>query len=201
MRRYVTGFVRYLLFYLAGFIIFYLMSYCVNAVLTLLSEELPKLFVIENPIKDREAYDNQQLNLAFISGIITLYIVTNLAVKYDNERFEHVVEKTEGFYTLRDGYALYARRYILPDFIISIIVPFSTFGFAFINIPEDAKRIFLRLGDYAEVFIALQRAFTERLGFAFGFAFLIFLSLLFRIPTGFFAVKRFRGIWLADTEG
>ena len=105
MRKYVSGFVRYLLFYLAGFLIFYLMRYCVSAVLTMLSEELPKLFVIENPIKDREAYDNQQLNLAFISGIITLYIVTNLAVKYDNERFEHVVEKTEGFYTLRDGYA------------------------------------------------------------------------------------------------
>ena len=201
MRRYVTGFVRYLLFYLAGFIIFYLASYCVSAVLTLLSEELPRLFTIENPIKDRDAYDNQQLNIAFISGIITLYIITSLAVKYDNDRFEYMVERTEGFYTLRHGGALYARRYILPDVIISIVVPFSTFGLAFINVPDDAKRIFLRLSDYAEVFIALQRAFTERLGFAFGFAFLILLSLLFRIPTGFFAIKRFRGIWLADTEG
>ena len=201
MKRYAISFIRYLIFYSLGFIVFLLIGYLIRAAHELLSEWLPMFFESYDPIYEREKYAELGRILDTVTAAISLYTVTHLATVYDNERFEHLISKTDGFYTVREGLSIYLPRYTAPDMLSAISVPFIAAWLTVIKVPETAPVWAKKLVDAIDGFLSIQNAFTKILGFASGLILLIALSVLFRLPAAYFAVKRFRGVWLSDTEG
>lgn len=201
MKRYAISFIRYLVFYALGFAVFFIFSYVTRAAHALLCEWLPETFTVYNPVTDREAYDRVEGILALAAATLSLYTVTHLAVVYDNERYEYTISATDGFYTLRDGLALYFPRYILPDILAATLIPCLPLGLTFITLPEDAPRWLERILDSVLDLIIIQESFINAFGFSLGIILLLLLSIAFRAPAAYFAVKRFRGVWLSDIEG
>ena len=138
MKRDATSFLRYLIFYALGFLIFFILGYFTRAAYDLLCEWFPKVFSSYGPIYDKNEYQKKQSVIDLIGALISIYTVTHLATVYDNGRFEDVISRIDGFYTLREGVSLYAKRYALSDITTAIIVPAVFFPLALITAPEGA---------------------------------------------------------------
>ena len=201
MKRYAMSFIRYLILYSLGFIVFILLGYLTRAAHALLADWLPSVFRVLDPTYDREGYAELVRILDLITAVLSLYTVTRLATAYDNERFEYVISRTDGFYTIGEGLSLYLPRYALPDLVSAISVPLAASSLTLISLPDTAPVWARRLVGMIDGFLSVQNAFTEVLGVTLGIALLILLSVAFRLPAAYFAVRRFRGIWLSDTDG
>ena len=201
MKRYFISLLCYFLFYLIGIVIFFLSGYFVNALSELLCEWAPSVFTVYNPVTDRDAYLRAEMLLGLTSAIITLYTVTHLSTVYDNERYEHMISVTDGFYTVGEGLAIYFPRYIGADIISAVTVPALPSALHLIKLSEDAPKWAVRVLDLAHGLFAVNEAFTELFGLVLGTVTLVLVSLLFRLPAGYLAVRRFRAVWLSDTEG
>lgn len=201
MKRYAMSLIRYLIFYSLSFIVFLLLGYLTRAAHALFADWLPSVFRVLDPIYDREGYAELERILDLITAALSLYTVTYLATVYDNERFEHMISRTDGFYTVHEGLSLYLPRYAVPDLISAVSVPLAASALAFISLPDTAPVWARRLVGMIDGFLSIQNAFTEALGFTIGVLTILSLSVVFRLPAAYFAVLRFRGVWLSDTEG
>ena len=201
MKKYVLSFTRYLLFYALGFLVFFITGYFIRAFHELLCQWFPTVFTAYDPIYDRENYERQSELLGLIEALISLYTLTHLAAVYDNERFEYMIGKTDGFYTLKEGLAVFIPRYIAVDLFTALGVPALFSTLSLLSAPKGSPEWVLRIIDLTEPLLSIQNAFTDFFGAVGGIAVLLFSSALFRIPAAYFAVKRFRGVWLSDTEG
>lgn len=201
MKRYAMSLIRYLIFYSLGFIVFLLLGYLTRAAHALFADWLPTVFRELDPIYDREGYRELTRRLDLVAAALSLYTVTHLSAVYDNERFEHLISRTDGFYTVREGLSLYLPRYAVPDLISAVTVPLAASALALISLPDTAPVWARRLVDMIDGFLSIQNAFTEGLGVILGISLLLLLSIAFRLPAAYFAVLRFRGVWLSDTEG
>ena len=201
MRKYSISFTRYLILYALGFLIFFISGYIVRSFYALLAEWIPSIFALYNPVADKDAYEKAEKISALITAIISLYIATYIAVVYDNERYEYIIGRTDGFYTLGEGLRIYSLRYIPVDLLISVLVPALPIGLVFIKLPPDAPRMLLKAVDGIDGFLSIQGAFTDMFGFSGGIILLAAFSLIFRIPASYFAVRRFRGVWLSNIDG
>ena len=201
MKRYAASFLRYLIFYSLGFLIFSLFGYFTRAFYDLLCEWFPSVFTSFGPIYDKNEYMEKQNALGLIGALLSLYTVTHLTTVYDNGRFEYMISRTDGFYTLGEGFSIYVKRYAAPDIISAVTVPALLAPLALITAPEDAPEWALRLIDLIDPFLSIQGAFCAVAGLYPGIILLILASVIFRAPTAFFGVKRFRGVWLSATEG
>ena len=201
MKRYAISLIRYLILYSLGFLVFMLLGYFTRAAYSLLAEWLPSIFKELDPIYDRDGYAELQRVLNTVTAMLSLYTVTHLAVVYDNERFEHMISRTDGFYTLREGLSLYLPRYMATDAVAALSVPIVASLLSIISVPDTAPVWARRLVDTVDGFLSIQNACTEAAGFPLGLPLLIIFSLVFRLPAAYFAVRRFRGVWLSDTEG
>ncbi len=201
MKKYAISFTRYLVFYVLGFLVFFIIGYFTRACYDLLCEWFPTVFTSYDPIYDRESYERHTKLLGLIEAFLSLYAVTHLAAVYDNERFEYLIGKTDGFYTLKEGLAVYMPRYIAVDLFAALVVPALLSTLSLLTAPKGSPEWVFRIIDLAEPLLGIQNAFTDVFGAVGGIAVLLLSSALFRIPAAYFAVKRFRGVWLSDTEG
>ena len=201
MKRYMISVLRYLIFYLLSFLVFFLLSYIVNASYELLSGWFPAIVPSFSPVYEEEKYNMLEKILAFLTAILALYTSTHLAVVYDNNRFEHLIQKTDGFYDLGTGYSIYLKGYASADLIAATFVPLLISLLTFIQVPERAPIWVKKLIDGINVFLTVQNALTDVCGFIPGIVILLVLSVLFRPLAAYCAVRRFRAVWLSDTDG
>ena len=200
MKKYLHSFLRYFLFSIIGFILFFIFSFLTRHLNEFLSGIFPTLFKIYNPVSNREELVLQNQNIALISAIASVFTLTLIAIWQDNLRYEHLISKTDGFYTIKQGAEIYRREFLGADLFSSVIVPAFFLGLTLINIPNSAPRILRVLGNCLTEILVIPLAFTERLGFILGGALLIFVSVASRIPTVYLSLAHWRGIWLSSTE-
>ena len=200
MKKYLGSFWRYFSFYLLGFIAFFLFSFLVRHLNEFLSGVFPDLFKIYNPISNREELILQNRNIAFISAILSVFMLTFLATRQDNSKYENIISKTDGFYRMRDGVKLYFSEFAYADAISAILVPLSTVFISLVKIPNDAAKFLKIVADCLDGFLAIPLAFTERCGFTAGVILLVLISVVARIPSTLLSLAHWRGVWLSSTE-
>ena len=200
MKKYFYSFLRYFLLYLVGFIAFYVFNFLLSSANAFLSEAFPAIFKVYNPITSREELIRQNGNIALLSAILSVLALTVIAVRHDNLRYEFLISKTDGLYSIREGFALYASNFLRADIISAIAVPLSTLGLTLIKIPEDAPRFLKVMHSYLEIFLKIPDSFTEKGGLIIGGVLLLLISLLSRLPAVLLGLLHWRGSWLANTE-
>ena len=200
MKKYLHSFVRYFLFYAIGFIIFSIFSFLVRHLNEFLAGIFPAIFKIYNPVSNREQLVLQNKNIALFSAGLSVFTLSLLAIRQDNLRYEHLISKTDGFYTIKQGANLYRREFFGADLFSAIIVPSFFLGLTLINIPNSAPKLLRIFGDYLSEFLAIPLAFTEGFGFILGALLLVLISLISRIPAIYLSLAHWRGIWLSSTE-
>ena len=198
MKIYARAFIRYFIFYALSFAAFSVLRMILGNIVSLISLYYPNVLPDINEISEPEKYERFEQLLSFITGMLTLLLPAYISIAYDNERFEYIISKTDGFYKISEGAKLYFPKYFLPDTIASIIAPIPIFALKFIPIPNERRRIIKLIGDTLDSFLSFSNSFTNYLGEIFGIALLILIPIILKLIFAYPALKRWRAIWLSN---
>ena len=201
MRKYLFSFIRYALIYFLGFIAFYLFTYLLGILNGFFSTYLPEYFKVYNPITDRAELDRQNTLIAFFASVISVFLISLITVRDDNFRYELMISKTDGFYTVGRGLSIYFRELLFVDAAVSVVIPMSTYWLTLIKIPNDAPRALLILRDVLSVFAVIHASFTAELGLITGAFAIVLVSLVSRFVSVCHALSYWRAAWLVGSEG
>jgi hypothetical protein len=197
MGRYGKNIFFALLLWLLMPLVIYFPRFVIDGVLfRALCEWFPSVFVNYSPVSEPEAYAVLSAILDIAVASAAILIISYISVRYDNERMEYMISKTEGLYSLKDGSKLYFPRYFLADVAVSLAVVLP-FVIASAFVPEHVHKFVDPVFDYLFSFV---RIYTSHLGIALG-AFVLCLSLLVgRTLSGLRSLKAWQGIWLSEVE-
>ncbi len=198
MKKYFQSALRYFAVYLCGFLAFAVVSFLVNAAFNLLCEWFPAVFRKYDFISEEELAESLSQKLKLTCGIISVFLLEIIAVKYDNARYEYLISQTDGFYTIKSGARLYISEYLYADILSSVLVPITTFWMIFIRIGEAAPKFLKFMAGYLNSFLAVPLSFAEKYGIIYGILLLILTSLLSRVPAIWLGLRRWRAVWLSD---
>ncbi len=188
------------LIWFCSFFGFFFISFSVNSLIyPAFLEWFPNIVPEYNFVTEREEYLALYITLILISGIVTVICAGYISVRFDNERMEHMITKTEGMYTLSEGAAIYYPRYFKDDVIISLILPLplllaDLFLMPMLSFLPDG--VISLLGN---LFLP-TRAFTDAMPAILAYTVMAVAFLLSRVLSGLRAIDAFRGIWLSDID-
>ena len=190
MRKYFNSWLRYFCFYTPSFIVFMLIN---DVMRELLCEAFPRLFPTYNPVTQKELFLSASQNTALVTAFICVFLATYAAVCFDSIRYERVISRTDGFYRIKSALPNYLYDFIGADVVSSALSPLPLLLLTLFSFPESITK-------QTDKLLALTGAFTEKFGIAIGFFVLFLFSLASRLIIAPIALRRFRGMWLADIE-
>lgn len=201
MKKYTHSVLRYFLIYALGFIPFYIIGALLEVIYNILSDKMPSLFPSYNIVTQKSELLALESTLALICAVITVFVLTVLTVKYDNERYEFIISETDGLYELADGGRIYTKNYLYADIVCALAVPIPFLFTTYIPFPEESAKALRILENVLGTLSSPTTAFSNKLGIFLGAAAVILISLVSRIPAGYMGLKRWRGLWLSDIDG
>lgn len=190
MAKYFTSLLRYFCFYTLAFLVFLLLN---GAIREILCELLPTLFPPYNPVTEKELYFQMAKNTALVTAFICIFLASYAAVAFDSIRYERVISKTDGFYRIKNALPSYLLDFLPADIIGSAISPLPLLLLTLFSFPENVTK-------HTDKLFALTEAFTGKFGTLSGFLMIFLFSLASRLVIAPIALRRFRGMWLADVE-
>lgn len=195
--RYIKNIFYALLIWLCMPLIVNIPSFLVSGVLfPALCQWFPHTFTYYSPVTEPNEYALMTAILELLIATLAIVIFSYLTVRYDNERMEYMITKTEGMYTRREGASLYYPRYVRSDVIVSFVIPIP-FVVGMLFVPEEIPEIISPVLDYLFGFVSI---FTDHLGYLFGTVTVCLLVLITRLASGYVSLGAWQGIWLSETN-
>jgi hypothetical protein len=137
-RKYINPAVIYLVVYIFGFVIFASGTAIARYSYAYLNYLLPSAFPIFSPVSEKDGYA-AYLKLLDIAGIsIAILIINYIAMRFDNDKFEFIISKTDGQYTVVEGTKIYVREFAVSDIISAVLFPIVLTSAAYF-IPNDLQ--------------------------------------------------------------
>ena len=134
--KYIKFSTKLFLWMLLGSLIGLAVSTAISELYRLLNEIMPSIFPSYDVSSNAEFFDTLYTSLWLISLFITVFISVYLSLRYDNDKFEFIITKTEGFYKVREFLPTYVSIFGLYDIVSAIVSGFAfTLPFAFIPMP------------------------------------------------------------------
>lgn len=112
-------YVEPVLIFLAVYLFHYVICQCGELLFiysyTYLSEVVPSLVKTVNPITTPDEYEMYLKGICTVGTLIGLFIMNYISLRLDNGKFEHMITKTDGQYTMKDGLRLYFSEFFISD--------------------------------------------------------------------------------------
>ena len=159
-----------------------------------LGDWFPTVFTEINPVTSPDEYAKLELTLNIIVAILTVFIISYFTVRFDNERMEYMIRRTEGMYLVFEGAALYYPRYFLADLIVALVAPLPLLVGSLL-LPETIPELFKYVVNFAFDF---THAFTDALGYIFGYVTMVLSIFVSRLVFGISSLSAWRGVWLSE---
>ena len=194
MRKYANAFIKCFLLFLLGFAVVGLtesIGRLLYAELNLISEDA---FPIFSRVTEKEEFMKQESYFGLFSSFISVFIINGVAICFDNERMEHLIGKTDGLYTLREGLGLYFENYLSCDVIIGLTVLLPALALSAIDLPQKLN-VFQT---YLDALCIIPYGFTRALGFSRGAVIMLSASVASRFIAAYLGIRRWRALWLSD---
>ncbi len=196
MKRYF-----YALFYgfgalLAGYAIFSVASIVCHWFYEALIDWFPTVFKDYSPVLDAEKHFFAALVENMLASVLSIAVAALFVTRYDNGRDEFIIQKTEGFYRIKEVIPMYYNRYAVPDLIASLV---ATVFISALIIPaqlaefSEISRFSNFVGWFKSFHIGI---FYEKWGFAPAALFVFATSYAFKLLSGLFGLKKWRAAWL-----
>ena len=198
MKVYIRAIIRYFCFYSLAFFAFMLLEMLIHNIYSLLSLYYPDAVPRYDEITSPEDYARLSKAISLLSSVFSIVAASFVSTHFDNERFEHIITKTDGFYKVSEGTALYLKRYLLPDSVASVLAPIPTFFLGFIALPERPRGLIKYLIGFFENFVSMTGALTGALGLVLGLFTAIFIGFLSKLILAPYAALRYRARWLSN---
>lgn len=187
-------YVEPVLIFLAVYLFHYVICQCGELLFiysyTYLSEVVPSIVKTVNPISTPNEYEIYLKCIATSGAFVGLFITNYVCLRLDNAKFEHVITKTDGQYTMKDGLRLYFSEFFISDVIASSIIigPFVC-GACFI--PE-------KLLDKGLIFVfRIGVSLIEFYGIVGSVLIAILFSLITRLISVPLVLRAWRALWLS----
>ena len=189
-------YVEPVLIFLAVYLFHYVICQCGEMLFiysyTYISETVPSLVKTVNPISTPNEYEIYLKGIATAGAFVGLFITNYVCLRLDNAKFEHVITKTDGQYTMTDGLKLYFGEFLISDVIASSLTVFPLVLGAYF-IPE-------KLLDKGLIFLfRLGVSLIEFYGPVGSVVIAIVFSLLTRLLCVPLALKTWRALWLSGS--
>lgn len=192
LRNILWGFVAWLL---TGTVI-HIPTFFISGVLhPALCEWFPEVFTDYSPVTQPDEYAVYSAVMSIVLSTVTVFIISYLCVRLDNERMEYVISRTEGLYTLREGMALYYPRYVGADLAVAVTCPIPLAVIS-LYLPEKIPAILQSTVDY---FFSFTQGYVNIFG-ALGAVLVISATILLcRLLSGMLSLRAWQGVWLSET--
>ncbi len=159
-----------------------------------LEEWFPSIFPEINPVIDPIAYAQREMTMNLIFAIATVFIISYLCVRFDNERMEYMIRRTEGMYFVSEGAAIYYPRYLLSDLIVAITVSLpQLIGSLFL--PDEIPEFIVPLIKFV---FGFTYVFTDSAGYILGYIVMVASIFVSRLVFGITSLSSWRGVWLSE---
>ena len=168
----------------------------VSVIFPALCKWFPDIFINYSPVTQHDAYAVMTAILSIISATCAIAFYSYILVRFDNERMEFMIKRTDGMYTSGEGAALYYPRYIFQDLAVAIIIP--------VPLPIASVFVPTHIADYIDpVFnylFSFGRMYTDYLGVPFGILTACAVVFITRILAAPKSLRAWQGIWLSETN-
>ena len=197
--RYIKASAFALGLWVIGFALLPIFEFFMNVCYRALAEWLPGVFPVYNYVTEHESYLKLESELLLIISAMVLAAMSYLSVRFDNERYEYMITRTDGMYTIKDGARIYYERYFKSDIVTSFIVPLPlTIIVYFLPLISGA----LPETVYELLLIPLRPTllFVNVLGGLIGYFVMVVIAAVARQASGIAAISAFRASWLSDVN-
>ena len=110
-----------LLWMLIGLLLGLFISTLTMQIYELLFEYFPDAFPLYNPVFEKKKYETFTLVMAYVSVCLMFVFTVYICQRFNNDRFEYIISKTDGLYKISDVLKTYVSKFALSDVISSII--------------------------------------------------------------------------------
>ncbi len=191
MKRCVKKTVSLTLWMVLGLIASAFIGSLVGQIYNLLYKFFPDTFPLYNAVFDKEQYVAFTHAVAIITVSLTLILTVYIAGRYNNDRFEYIITKTDGLYRISDVFKTYICIFGISDASSSVFCG-TVFTVSVYFIPTQ----FFSSGSHVAEFLLPTKTLTEALG-AVGSPIYASLFLLFsHAITLPLVLKYYRAKWL-----
>lgn len=121
--KYVFPIFHYVAVFLFGIIPFEVFSLALRTLHGYLTRQMPEVFPDYSPVLDPEKYAEVLQTTDMLALALTILVLTYIAMRMDNARFEYTVTPTGGLYRIPESYLRHLREFTLSDLIVSLAVP------------------------------------------------------------------------------
>lgn len=157
----------------------------------LLFEHFPEAFPLYNPVFEKAEYEAFILTVAYVSVSAMFLLTVYICQRFNNDRFEYVITKTDGLYKIPEILKTYVSKFALSDFISSVITAlFFTVPIYFI------PRQFFTASSFAVDLLTPLRTIVEGSGIWFAAVYAIFAIIAAHAVTLPLVLKFYRAKWL-----
>lgn len=179
------------LWMLCGILISPLISKTVSALYETLHIWLPGLFPTFDVVLEKDLFLKHRGRMNVFSVLLTLFITAYLSLRFNNERDEFIISKTDGLFEVKEVIPSYIKRFLVSD-IVSCVIVSNLFAVPIIFIPKQ----FLDTDGLIASFLSQYNLCMDSFG-EIGMPIFFTLSLLImHIPALPLAIKSYRAKWL-----
>ena len=86
----------------------------------LLYKHFPDTVHLYNPVLEKDGYSRFSLVMSFITVSLTILLSVYICQRFNNDRFEFIIAKTDGLYKIRAILKTYISNYWISDVISSV---------------------------------------------------------------------------------
>ena len=182
----------FFLWMLLGIIITLTVGTAVSELYRLLGKFLPNAFPSYDILSDDEFFDTLYTSLWFISLMISMFITVYISLKHNNDRFEFIIDTTEGIYKIPDILKTYVDIFAKSD-IVSCVIVGAIYTIPMIFIPEQ----FMNKSSALAALALPYKNMSECFGVILGPTVFIISLCAFHIAAVPLALKYYRAKWLS----
>lgn len=189
-QKYIDPILIYLAVYAASYILCQVGEMLFTYAYTYLSEVTPSLVDTVNPVHTPDEYEVYLMCISVVGVIVGLWLINYLSLRLDNKKFEYIVSKTDGKYTMREGLGLYYDEFLITDLIASTVV-ISVFVLGAYFIPEKwmDRGLYLIFKPGMELMKYCHPVFAVIIASTVSFT-----TRILSVPA---AVRKWRALWLS----
>lgn len=195
MRKHLFCIGKYLLIYLAAVLLYFALDAVIlHVIYPVLNEFFPSVFLTYNPVTEKEKYIALRESISLWAALISVSCANAVDLIHDNARLELLVSRTDGFYTLREGFKIYLPSFISVDVISSLLAPAVFIPLTLISLPDRLARIEAII----DTPLMMTSSVCTKVGEVWAYFLILLASLVGRCVGVWLGLDRWRGLWLSD---
>lgn len=198
-RKYLNPVILYLLVYIFGFVFLSVGTMLARYAYAYMNYLFPKIFPIFSAVSEKESYEKYLTLLGSMGILISIWLINYFALRLDNAKFELMINRTDGQYTLAEGLPIFIREFGVSELIAAMLLPailcippYFIPDFGVQSVPVVGFLILL-----LENLLWLGYACREHFSLFHGVLLVIIFSLVSRASLIPGALKKWRASWLS----